>query len=147
MLLNNLIYLILVNKLLFIYCLMSHLKIFHDKSFLNIFSKKLFFLYCIISCVFFVERYMNLIVKIVKLHHSYCTTIKLLSKNTRMISHLFVLSIANISCKVRYLDKGHCLLVVFLVIPSTTHYHKEHQKLFYSCIAYVLQPLKDISKR
>jgi hypothetical protein len=45
-----------------------------------------------------------------------------LSKNTKVTGHLFVMSIANITCENRYLDEGHALLAVLPVLPSSVPY-------------------------
>ena len=70
-----------------------------------------------------------------------------LSNNMKVTGHPLVMSIANISCENRYLDEGHCLLAIFPSIPSTSTNFQERLTLFQECLAYILQPLKEASKR
>ena len=68
-----------------------------------------------------------------------------LSKNCKVVGHPIVMSIANISCENRYLDEGHCLLVVLPVLRERSSFTTERVRLLHDCLECVLKPLKAAS--
>jgi hypothetical protein len=68
-----------------------------------------------------------------------------LSNDGRMIGYPLVMSIANITCENQYLDEGHVLLAILLIISSTKASHENRLQVFHECLDVVHKPLKEAS--
>jgi hypothetical protein len=68
-----------------------------------------------------------------------------LSNDEKVTRYPLMMSIANIACENWYLDEGHVLLAILLVIFSIEASHEKRLQVFHECLVVIFKPLKEAS--